>query len=571
MEKTRFYSLLCLVCMFVLFSGGIHVYGMDKDSVNGAVEISAVSLSYFPSEAKIIGEGEVIVRQGELNLWADKVIFFIRKKEIFAKAFLGSKVKIAKGKHALYGSEAYYNALKKEGYIINAEGEVRGVRFCGEKVEFEFTDKVPARRFFLFKTKPVKLKKPGFEVVMLHGKFTSCKLYNPTYFVSGKKIIVYPNGNVRIVKPSLFIGGHKVVSFPFDYSFSLKKGKGLMMVPIAGYTSNLGWYGGFYISDTADSTLFSIALFYSEKQGIVGRSKLEWNLSRSSKFLINMERSEDWSGDRVRWRSDISFLTSCDRLSFRVSYLDDKKFWVLRDDKDIKTIYSAFPEAVLKYSFSPLLIFARWGDYRENGVREEKLTLGAALTWVDHLSKTLSLAVESAYLKDFYEGDFEREIFYNDAMLNWNLGNRLTLMGGYRERKVFGSTPFYFDKYEPLRKYILGFRKAIGRTDIEVLFSYDDLRDSWRDLKGKISFSLGLRFYMSVEPWYYIDEGEWKEVNYDITYYLCPCGCTSLKVEFHDDLREENDDALWVKLYFSSASFSFKSGAFPEKDSLIPR
>lgn len=560
---------ICLAFMFILFIGNVYAYTMKKDN---AVEISAVALSYFPSEAKIVGEGDVFVKQGDLNLWADKVIFLIDRKEIFAKAFLGNKVRIARGKYTLYGSEIYYNALKRRGFVISAEGEARGTRFYGSKVEFELIDTIPAHKFLFFRTKPVKLKKPDFEVTIIHGKFTSCRLYKPTYFISGERIVVYPNGNVRVKKLSLFIGGRKVISLPFDYSFNLRRGRGLMIMPMVGYTASLGWYGGFYIGDIGDSLSFSTALFYSERQGIVGKSNLEWTFSKSSKLSIDVERSEDWDDDStIRWRTDISLLSMHGNFNLRVSYLMDKKLWVLRDDEDIKTVYSAFPEVSLKYEVSPLLLFMRWGDYREDDVREGKLTLGAYLSWERGLSKTLSFSLESVYLKDYYESDWEREILYDKAMLSWKLGNKFTLMGGYHERKVYGSTPFYFDEYEPLRRYLIGFKKRLGETNIEMIFSYDDLRDSWRDLKGKISFSLGPRFYMSVEPWYYLDEDRWREINYDITYYLCPCGCMSLKVEFHDDLREENDDTLWIKLYVSSASFSFRSGAFPQKDSLIPR
>jgi len=535
----------------------------------GAVEIKAVSLSYYPSESKVVGEGDVLLKHEGINVWADKIVYFADKGEAFAEALLGRFVRISKDGHILYGKKLYYNFMEKRGFIEDAEAEEAGVIFKGKRFEVSFIDIIPRDKFLFFRTKPEKLPQPDFEISLVDARFTTCKLFEPTYFVSGDRIVIYPNGKVKVVKPSLFLGGKKVISLPFDYNFSVKKAQIFMLMPSVGFTSTLGWYGGMSVESFYNHFTFSFNLLYSEKQGLVGRAKVGFKISESSEASLGLERSEDWDTFKMRWRTDLSFELKEDKFKFRLNYLKDKKYWVLRDDEDVKTIYSATPEVYVKYALNPFLFFVRFGSYEEYGINRDKLTLGAALDVERKLGSNISVSSKLIYLKDYYDGGDEREIAYYYGLLAWKLDG-FTIKGGYMERKVFGHTPFYFDKYDPLRKYLLGFETSLGDVIFKSYLYYDDLNESLRDLKGEISFNLKGRLYFSLKPWFYLDEGKWREIDYGLTYYLCPCGCTSLRIDFHDDMRKENDDVLWLRLYLYPSSLSLVSGSVPEEDSLIP-
>ncbi|MDK2871332.1 MAG: hypothetical protein PWQ16_684 [bacterium] len=533
-------------------------------------EIEAVSLIYIPEEHKVVGEGDVCIKHRDFNIRADKVIYLVEEGEIFAEAVLGRKVEISRNGYKLYGDSLYYNLFENKGFMTGAESSANGVNLKGDRLEFYMTDEVPPKKFLFFRSSPKKLKKPAFEFSMVNGRFTTCKLYRPSYYVIGSKIILYPDRSIRIVKPTIFIGEERFLTFPFDYTFSIERREFSFVAPVLGFTSTLGWYGGFSFRNASTDFPFSITLLYSEKQDLVGKASGGFGLYDNWRFYFDLERSEEWQDEKLKWRTLLRLAKISKDLDISLSYIKNRKLWVLRDDADIKAVYSAVPELYFKYSVKPFVLFARWGDYEEGGLREGKLTLGGAINLSEKIKENIVFDSTLVYLKDYYESEYEREILYHEEILKWSVG-MFTVVGGYLERKVSGETPFYFDKYEVLRKYLVGVEYSSDMAKLKNYFYYDDFKDNWRDFIGEFSLNLGARVYFSIKPWYYLDEGNWREIDYNIVYYLCPCGCTSLELTFHDDLRKENDDVLWLKFYISSAAFSLVSGSLPEKDSLIPR
>lgn len=532
-------------------------------------EIEAMSLLYIPDESKVVGEGDVVIRHRDFKVSADRVVYLVDRGEIFSESILGRKVKISRNEYDVYAESLYYNLFERRGFLKKAETYEDGIILKGENVDFRLTDQVPARKFLFFKSPPKRLKEPGYEFSVTNGRFTTCKLYNPYYYISGAKVILYPDGTIRVVRPSIYIGGSKLLTLPFDYSFNIEAKEIPLLAPVVGYTSTLGWYGGLVFKNSSAYFPFTIALLYSEKQNFVGKADGSIKLSEGWRFYFDIERSEEWEGERLKWRTALRFTEKTNNTELSLSYIKDRKLWVLRDDVDIKAVYSALPEVYFKYSVEPFTFFLRWGDYEEGDVRRGKVTIGGSLSEEKRITESLKFNVSITYLKDYYESDEEREILYHEEMLRWGVG-KFALVGGYLERKVFGDTPFYFDKYDPLRKYLLGAEYSSDSMKVKSYFYYDDLKNGWRDLIGEVSLNLGTRAFLSIKPWYYLDEGNWREVDYRVIYYLCPCGCTSLELAFHDDLRKENDDVLWIRLYVSSAAFSLVSGEMPQKDSLIP-
>ncbi|MCS7234001.1 MAG: hypothetical protein N3C62_04470 [Synergistetes bacterium] len=533
-------------------------------------EIGAVNLLYIPEEAKVVGEGSVFIKHRDFKIWADKAVYLIEKGEIFAESALGKEIKVAHDSYVLYGKELYYNVFEKRGFLVRAKIEEKGINFKGEKVDFYITDKVPPRKIFFFKSAPKSLEKMGVEVSISKCSFTTCKLYKPSYYVSGSKVILYPDGTVRLVKPVLHFGGAEVLPLPFDYSFNVREEKFFLFVPVVGFTSALGWYGGIAFEGSSDSFPFNITLIYSERHGFVGRATGDMRLSEEARVSLDIERSEEWGNGKPKWRTELRFVEKEENFELSLAYIKDKKYWVLRDDEDIRVTYSAIPEIYAKYCLGSLLLFARWGDYEEKGISQNKLTLGSSLNLEKEIRENLLFDFEIVYLKDYYQNKLEREISYYQWVLKWRL-KELSVLTGYMERKVFGKTPFYFDSYDPMRKYFVGVKYFSENLSLTSYFYYDDLKDNLRDLIVEISKSIGSRMFFSVKPWYYLDDGKWREIDYRVVYYLCPCGCTSMELGFHDDLRKENDDVLWVRFYVFPTSFSFVSGTLPERDSLIPR
>lgn len=562
METKRWKLLLFILFLFMNIS--------TSYSEEEMVEVSAINLIYIPEESKVLGEGDVFIRHKGFEVQADEATYLVERGEILAKSLLGKQVRVSYNGYVLYGKELYYNIFEKRGFMIKIESEKSGISFKGERVDFYLTDRVPPRKLLFFKSSSKGLEKPSFEVSINKGSFTACKLYKPSYYLSGSKIILYPDGTVSVIKPALHLGGTKVLTLPFDYSFNIKEKKYFLITPVIGFTSTLGWYGGIAFENSSDVFPFSIALLYSEDQGFVGRTRGSVRLSKEAWFLFDIERSEDWEDGKLNWRTELRFAGRRDNLDLSLAYIKDKKYWVLRDGEDVKTIYSAIPEVYAKYYFGPLLFFARWGSYEEKNVNQSKFTLGGSLTLEKSFEKNLLFNLELIYLKDYYENDLEREISYYRGVLKWN-SSKISVLMGYLERKVFGETPFYFDSYDSMRKYFLGAEYLLPSFSLKSYFYYDDLKGNMRDWIGEISMSLGNRAFFSIKPWYYLDEGSWREIDYNIIYYLCPCGCTSIELGFHDDLRKENDDVLWLRLYISPTTFSFVSGGLPEEDSLIPR
>ncbi len=137
--------LLLLLVMFAFQSRALAAVEKDKDKDKVAlpfekapVEIKSKKVTYHLKEKKVLFEQEVIVRQRDLVIYADKAFAFLDSNNEIEKIVLTGLVKVVKGDVVLVSTKTVY--LRKEGLII-ITGEPRawkGKDFLeGERITYD--------------------------------------------------------------------------------------------------------------------------------------------------------------------------------------------------------------------------------------------------------------------------------------------------------------------------------------------------------------------------------------------------------------------------------------------------
>jgi len=142
-----------------------------------------------------------------------------------------------------------------------------------------------------------------------HGKYTTCDLEHPHFYIGAKKIKVIPNDKIVTGPAVLYIADIPTpLAIPFGY-FPNKKGRASgIIIPTYGESNNWGFFlrdGGFYYGK---NELFDLALLGSIFANGSYGGKINSNYKKRYKYAgnLNMSYSHYINGDRELPNSTIS-------------------------------------------------------------------------------------------------------------------------------------------------------------------------------------------------------------------------------------------------------------------------
>ena len=238
--------------------------GLSENAIETPVDYLAVdSIEFSVSEKKVYLFGQAQINYGEIELKASYIEFDLSNNIVFAKGIIDSTGKeigrpeFKEGDESFTAKRIRYNFDTKKGII--------------EGVFSEQSDG------YLHSGKTKKM--PNDQICLQKGKYTTCDLEHPHFYVALSKAKVIPNDKIISGPANIVIADIPLPIFiPFGY-FPNKKGRASgILIPQYGEEENRGFFlrdGGYYlgINDKVDLTL----------KGEI-YSKGSWGLSTISRY-----------------------------------------------------------------------------------------------------------------------------------------------------------------------------------------------------------------------------------------------------------------------------------------------
>ncbi|MBL7158611.1 MAG: LPS-assembly protein LptD [Candidatus Omnitrophica bacterium] len=152
------------------------------------VVVKGDKVEYFQDQNKVVGQGNVSIGYGDIELRCDKITVYTDTKE----AICEGNVIIAQPGAAMEGEKIHYNFSTKTGYVL--DGKMQAEPIYGKAGKLEQT----ADQIY-------KIEK---------GHFTTCDLEKPHYRVEAKEIIIYLHDKVVAKHVVMYIGRVPVFYLP---------------------------------------------------------------------------------------------------------------------------------------------------------------------------------------------------------------------------------------------------------------------------------------------------------------------------------------------------------------------
>jgi hypothetical protein len=293
-----------------------------KESIDAPVEYAARdSLVYALGEEKVYLYGEGEVKYKDIVLKADFIEFDMTKEIVFAVGRMDSTGKVS-GKPAFtQGSESFesdtlsYNFRTKKGIIKQIFTEQEGGYLHSN----------------------ITKRQPNNEIHLKGGKYTTCDLEHPHFFIAMTKAKSIP-GDKIVSGPAYFVIADVPlpIGIPFGFFPTTKTNKSGVLVPQYGEESRRGFYlrnGGYYfaISDYVDLRLtgdiytngtwglkvgstyrkrykFSGNIGVNYFENITGEKDIDY--SKSKDFALIWSHSQDSKANpNMRFSASVNFTT----------------------------------------------------------------------------------------------------------------------------------------------------------------------------------------------------------------------------------------------------------------------
>lgn len=212
--------------------------------------LAALAL-FFLSSSPLFLFAEENLLPVEIN--GDQINYLQENGQMLAKG----NVKITYKDVKLFCDEATYDA---KGHVAHIKGNVKIVRsdttIFGENIDYDFSTQNAVMKDVNIESAPLyghakEIAKEGQDqYVMNNGYFTTCNLKKPHYYLSAKKIIIYPQkeiiardvffkiGNVPILYVPYFSQSLQQGSFPLQVIPGKKRDWGIYALTRYGYTVN---------------------------------------------------------------------------------------------------------------------------------------------------------------------------------------------------------------------------------------------------------------------------------------------------------------------------------------------
>jgi LPS-assembly protein len=243
------------------------------------VVVSAGRLERRGEERVIVGEGAVVVRQGDLRLAADRVVYNELTRDVIADG----NVVLDSGADRLQGEHLELNLGTRIGFVERAQGFVQAYYLTGARIEKQGPD-----RYFV-----------------RGGTFTTCEGVLPDWSFHTTSADVTVDEYLHAWNPSLYLGQLPVLYFPYAV-FPVKRDRSTgLLIPGLAYTDRDGIVvrNAFYWAprDNFDAT---IGLDYLEKTGWGANGEVRYLLAPRTQGVMNayyLQEEGSGGGSSEQW------------------------------------------------------------------------------------------------------------------------------------------------------------------------------------------------------------------------------------------------------------------------------
>jgi lipopolysaccharide transport protein LptA len=240
--------------------------------------LQAEILDFFQREHRLVASGQVIVQQGDMRLFADRL-------EMDTERGTGTAwghVRFLTPTDDVQASQLDFNLTDEQGLLYDAAGVLAQVyKIEGDRIALLSSDTASVR----------------------HGRLTTCTDDVPDWQFRVREATVNRDDFVALKHPSLWIKGVPVFYLPYFYFPIQDKRATGFLPPRIGYTSNDGakvqedffWA----ISDWMDAT---VGLAYLSERGFLPQIEYRYALEPRSDGRLNAAYIRDWKQDKILWR-----------------------------------------------------------------------------------------------------------------------------------------------------------------------------------------------------------------------------------------------------------------------------
>ncbi|MFH1594054.1 MAG: LPS assembly protein LptD [Candidatus Omnitrophota bacterium] len=205
------------------------------------VTVKGDKVEYFRDENKIVGEGNVSIAYGDVELKCDKITVYTDTKE----AICEGSVVITQPGACMSGDRINYNFTEKKGYAIDSH--IKADPFYGSAGRVEQTgDK---------------------EFAVKEGYITTCDLDTPHYRIRAKEVKLFLGKKVVAKHVVFYVGKIPVLYLPLFVQPMVEKKPEVTVVP--GRTGDWGYYAltawRYYFDENSKG---HVHLDYREKKGL---------------------------------------------------------------------------------------------------------------------------------------------------------------------------------------------------------------------------------------------------------------------------------------------------------------
>lgn len=509
------------------------------------VFIDADGISYSEKTGLAIAEGNVKIRNKDLNLFAPYVEYDSETNIADAYSDHRENVVIVSGNNKYTGKHLKYNMETRRGILTQASGKSDALYLQGGTAKIMPIEDA-AKLGIVRAPKKKKKQSESDDVVEWRGvTATTCDFDVPHYRLVSKKVIIYPGKKTVLKTPKFYIDKTLVMTYPFDYIIG-KKSEAL--APIIRYDSDkgagLGLKGPIDIGSLGE---LDIAGIYWTQNIWEARLRYRYEITDGLTLFGNTSRLYNSDDDETKWRPSWG-------LSYEKNGWEGRLWWSEReiiaadnssgasDDYDVwrkPEIYLYSPWFDESLTGGRLRAFGMWGKYRDSsrysdGELTERFAYGAAYQgrpkWSIGALKPFYGARYTIY--DYSGKDTDQKVTNAWFGLRYKIGD-VNLSSSYSRRWVDGTSPMRWDRYydseyfsqtisfplplgESWEKWNLAVRGQYNlKTDemrsIRYILTYDKHCITWQlwyhDNRADDEKKMGLTFYINAYPEYKIELG----------------------------------------------------------------
>jgi len=207
-------SVVCLVTVTCVPGSFSQDDDLLKLKPGQPIIVDGDKVEYFEEEGRIVAEGNVSIKYGDVKLSCDRIMVNTRTKQ----ALCEGNVRIEQPEGTFEGDRIRYDFAKREGEVIG--GEVKAFPWFGYADE---TSKVGKNEYLLKK-----------------GYVTTCDLDKPHYRIRAGEIQFFPDDKVIAKNVVFYIGKVPVLWLPYYYHPIIQSRAKVQFIP--GWTSDWGYF-----------------------------------------------------------------------------------------------------------------------------------------------------------------------------------------------------------------------------------------------------------------------------------------------------------------------------------------